>query len=206
MRKKLFVLVSSLVAIAFSGLSMEGPPITGVIYGPTAYTLPAGTWAVGATLSLLAFKSPNVGIAYGVKEGVQIATNLTYDILGYPHVNAKFALGKFDTVPFAILVDGTFNVASAGLSLWTGAVLSIETEKLSIHPFIRFQLVPSFYGRSVLGLVYASSKDLFMLGELDIPAVRVRGGLLFRASPGLELRAWIGGPDFEFMLNLCVLF
>jgi len=206
MGKKLFVLLSSLVALPFLGLSMEEPPITRVIYAHTAYTLPAGTWEVWGRVSLIPFSTPSISIAYGVRDWTQISTDLTSDVLGYPNVQTKFALGKIDTVPFAVFVYGTYGLAQARLWLGAGACVSIETETLSIHPWISFQLVPGFSGDGGVGLVYASSKDLFMLGELYIPSVHVRGGLLFRAAPSLDVRGWVGGPDFELMLSLTARF
>ena len=65
------------VAVALSGLALEGPPLTAVIYGSTAYTLPAGTWELAGYLSLPVVGLPSVSLSYGVTDALQMGTGLS---------------------------------------------------------------------------------------------------------------------------------
>jgi len=132
MRKRTFVLVSFLVALAFSGLSMEEPPITRVIYAHTAYTLPAGAWEVWGRISLIPFSTQSISIAYGVKDWTQIGTDLTRDILENPNVQPNFMIEKMAAAFFVIFVCTTLSIVQTRIRLAAGALLGIEEGRLVI--------------------------------------------------------------------------
>ena len=104
------------MAVALSGLALEGPPLTEVIYGSTAYTLPAGTWELTGYLSLPAIL-PSVSISYGVTDALQMGTGLSVDPLGFLNLGAKLALALPVSLAYPLAESMLYLVAGCSMGI-----------------------------------------------------------------------------------------
>lgn len=183
-----------LVMATCVGWGHEGPGLTHVIYRPTAYTLPAGTWQIRGTLDLTAIGLPGIGVAYGLAEGLQIGTGLTGILRGWPNLGIKLALGQVGPIALAASAGLSYAIAEGTLYLSSGVVSSFRAGHLGIHAGASLGLLPEFYLSPYAAFDYLVAENLALLGELGLLFLDVRAGVLFRPLESLDLRAWIGFP------------
>ena len=140
------------VAVTLSGLALEGPPLTEVIYGSTAYTLPAGTWELTGYLSLPAIL-PSVSISYGVTDALQLGTGLSADLLGFLNLGVKLALGQLGPVTLALPLSLAYSLAESTLYLTAGLAMSSQAGPLGLHSELALNVLPGLAPSASLGLV-----------------------------------------------------
>lgn len=180
--------------VALPALGMEGQGITHVVYRPTAYTLPVGTWQVWGTLDLLAIGLPGIGVAYGLAEGLQIGTGLTGILLGWPNLGIKLALGRVGSIALAASAGLSYAIAEGTLYLSSGMVSSFRAGPLGIHSGASLRLLPEFSLSPYAAFDYLVAENVALLGELGLLPLDVRAGVLFRPMEFLDLMAWVGFP------------
>ena len=78
------------VAVVFWGYTLGGPDLISIIYRPTVYTLPAGTWQIKGTFNPFAFGTPSVGAANGLTASVWVSPGLT----GLPRGDRTWGLNR----------------------------------------------------------------------------------------------------------------
>jgi len=185
------------VAVALSGLALEGPPLTEVIYGSTAYTLPAGTWELAGYLSLPVVGLPSISISYGVTDALQLGTGLSADLWGFLNVGAKLALGQLGPVALALPVSLAYSLAESTVYLAAGLAMSSQAGQLGFHSELAVDVLPGLALSTSLGLVYKALQSVALLGEVGVMPLRFRMGALLQPLSGLDLRVWASFPGFS---------
>jgi len=185
------------VAVGLSGLALEGPPLTEVIYGSTAYTLPAGTWQLAGYFSLPVVGLPSISINYGVTDALQLGTGLTADLWGLPNLGAKLALGQTGLVAIALPVSLAYSMPESTVYLAAGLAMSSQAGQLGFHFELAVDVLPDLALSASLGLVYRALESVALLGEVGVMPLRFRIGTLLQPFSGLDLRVWVSFPGFS---------
>lgn len=185
------------VAVGLSGLALEGPPLTEVIYGSTAYTLPGGTWELAGYLSLPVVGLPSISINYGVTDALQLGTGLSADLWGLPNLGAKLALGQTGPVAIALPVSLAYSISESTAYLAAGLAMSSQAGQLGFHSELAVDVLPGMALSASFGLVYEALESVALLGEVGVMPLRFRIGTLLQPFSGLDLRVWVSFPGFS---------
>jgi len=184
------------VAVAFWGYALGGPDLISIIYRPTVYTLPAGTWQIKGTFNPFAFGTPSVGVAYGLTESVQASASLTGLARGAPNLGVKSTLGQVG--PMALAASGGITFILAGASLYlSGLVASLQAEVLGVHVGSSLQLLPEVSLSPYAAFDYAVTRNVALLGEVSVLPFQARVGALLRPLRSFDLKVWTGFPVFS---------
>jgi len=196
MLKEGFVTLVISGLVVFSGLGAEGPAIIQVIYRPTAYTLPAGSWEITASFVFPYMSLPSLGASYGLSKDIQVGTDVTSDLFGIPNLSVKLALEMAEPLSLAIPAGFTFFAAQGSLYAASGLAISWKGPgPLRAHTGSIVVVLPSFSLSPYLALDYELVAGTELLAELDILPFQARVGALLAPFESFALRLWTAFPE-----------
>ena len=195
-----------LMAIACAVHGAAGAELTQVIYRPTGYVLPAGTWEVEGSFNSLPRSVPGLTLDYSLIRGLQVGTGLSADLLGIPNAGAKLSFGYLGPVAVALSPWFAFNLADSSFYLGMGLASSVKAGGFELHAGSLVYLLPSLSFSPYLAFDYWYMSNVAFLGEVDLMPLHMRAGALIWAFAGLNIRVWAGFPALVLGGSLAVRF